>query len=238
MPPIAPSQVCRPFLKAIINGAFFTSLNLNTTALAPAGTKNIIFDLGGVIINLSVEKTHQAFAALSGLPVTEIKTRVHHGAFFHEFEKGLITDSEFRDHLRESLSMQVTDEQLDQAWNAMLLDIPLSRIQLLEKLKSDYTIFLLSNTNNIHLQCFNRIVRELTGKPTIDYYFHGSFYSHLVKMSKPDAEIYQHVLSQHSLLPQETIFLDDNKDNLVGANKVGIQTFHVEQPDQIFSLFP
>lgn len=204
----------------------------------PAGIKNIIFDLGGVIINLAVEKTHQAFATLSGLPVTEIKTRVHHGTFFHEFEKGLITDCEFRDHLRESLSLQVTDAQLDQAWNAMLLDIPLSRIQLLERLKSRYKIYLLSNTNNIHLQYFNGIVEQLTGKPAIDYYFHGSFYSHLVKMSKPDEEIYQHVLSQHALLPQETIFLDDNKDNLVGANKVGIQTFHVEQTDQIFSLFP
>lgn len=237
MLPIATSYVGRPFLKAIINGAFFTSLNLNATPLAPAGIKNIIFDLGGVIINLSVEKTHQAFAALSGLPVTEIKTRVHHGAFFHEFEKGLITDSEFRVHLRESLNMRVSDAQLDQAWNAMLLDIPLARIQLLEKLKASYTIFLLSNTNNIHLQCFNGIVKQLTGKPAIDYYFHGSFYSHLVKMSKPDAEIYQHVLSQHALVPQETIFLDDNKDNLVGANKVGIHTFHVEHPDQIFSLF-
>lgn len=226
-------------MKAIINGvAFFTSLNLITRILAPAGLKNIIFDLGGVIINLSVEKTHQAFAALSGLPVSEVKTRVHHGAFFHEFEKGLITDIEFRNHLRESLSMQVTDEQLDQAWNAMLLDIPLPRIQLLEKLKSRYTIFLLSNTNNIHLQCFNGIVRKLTGKPAIDYYFHASFYSHLIKMSKPDPEIYQHVLFQHALVPEETIFLDDNKDNLVGANKVGIHTFHVEHPDQIFSLFP
>ena len=218
--------------------AFFTSLNLNTTSLAPAGIKNIIFDLGGVIINLSVEKTHQAFATLSGLPVTEIKTRVHHGVFFHEFEKGLISDEEFREHLRESLDMKVTDAQLDQAWNAMLLDIPLSRILLLEKLKATYNIFLLSNTNNIHLQFFNGIVRQLTGKPAIDYYFHGSFYSHLVKMSKPDVEIYHHVLSQHSLLPQETIFLVDNKDNLAGANKVGIHTFHVEQPDQIFSLFP
>lgn len=194
--------------------------------------------MGGVIINLSVEKTYQAFATLSGLPVTEIKNRVHHGAFFHEFEKGLISDEEFRQHLRESLNMQVTDSQLDQAWNAMLLDIPLSRIQFLERLKSRYKIYLLSNTNNIHLQFFNGIVRQLTGKPAIDYYFHGSFYSHLVKMSKPDTEIYQHVLSQHSLLPQETIFLDDNKDNLAGAYKMGIQTFHVEYPDQIFSLFP
>lgn len=206
--------------------------------MLPSTIKNIIFDLGGVIINLSVDKTHQAFANLSGLPIEEIKTRVHHGAYFHDFERGLITDPEFREHLRESLSMNVSDSQLDAAWNAMLLDIPLSRIQLLERLKSRYHIYLLSNTNNIHLQRFNRIVEQLTGKPAIDHYFHDAYYSHLLKMSKPDVAIYQHVLGQHLMLPQETIFLDDNKDNLAGANKAGIQTFHVEHPDQIFSLFP
>ncbi len=208
------------------------------TILELSAIKNIIFDLGGVIINLSVDKTHQAFATLSGLPVDEIKTRVHHGAFFHDFERGLITDHEFREHLRESLNLNVSDSQLDAAWNAMLLDIPRARIQLLERLKSHFNIYLLSNTNNIHLQRFNGIVEQLTGKPTIDHYFHDAYYSHLLKLSKPDVAIYQHVLGQHAMLPQETIFLDDNKDNLAGANKVGIQTFHVGHPDQIFSLFP
>jgi len=206
--------------------------------LVPSAIKNVIFDLGGVIINLSVEKTHQAFATLSGLPVDEIKARVHRGAFFHDFERGLITDHEFRNHLRESLSMHVSDTQLDEAWNAMLLDIPRARIQLLERLKSTHSIFLLSNTNNIHLQHFNGIVKQLTGRATIDHYFQRAYYSHLVKMSKPDVEIYKYVLVQHNLAAQETIFLDDNKDNLAGANKAGIHTFHVENPDQIFQLFP
>jgi glucose-1-phosphatase len=206
--------------------------------LAPTGIKNIIFDLGGVIINLSVEKTHQAFATLSGLPAEEIITRVHHGAYFHEYEKGLISDAEFRDHLRESLNLKVTDTELDAAWNAMLLDIPIDRIQLLERLKKNYSIYLLSNTNNIHLQCFSSIVHHLTGRENIDHYFHNAYYSHLLKLSKPDVAIYEHVLSENSLQPAETIFLDDNKDNLIGANKAGIQTFHVQHPDQIFSLFP
>lgn len=206
--------------------------------MAPTGIKNIIFDLGGVIINLAVEKTHQAFAALSGLPLEEIKNRVHHGAYFHEYEKGLIADAEFRNHLRESLNLKVTDTELDVAWNAMLLDIPIERIQLLERLKKNYSLYLLSNTNNIHLQCFSKIVQQLTGKERIDYYFHDAYYSHLLKLSKPDVAIYKHVLTQNNLQPAETIFLDDNKDNLMGANKAGIQTFHVQYPDQIFSLFP
>jgi FMN phosphatase YigB (HAD superfamily) len=207
------------------------------SVLAPAGIKNIIFDLGGVIINLSVEKTHQAFASLSGLPMEEIKSRVHHSAFFHQYEKGLISDSDFREQLRESLNIKVGDTELDHAWNAMLLDIPIERIQLLEKLKPRFNLFLLSNTNNIHLQCFNSQVKQLTGFSAIDVYFHQTYYSHLVKMSKPDVEIYEHVLLSNNLVARETIFLDDNKDNLEGANNAGIRTFHVQQPDQIFSLF-
>jgi glucose-1-phosphatase len=210
---------------------------LKNNNLAPAGIKNIIFDLGGVIINLSVEKTHQAFASLSGLPIDEIKRRVHHSAFFHEYEKGLIHDAAFREHLRESLNINVGDTALDLAWNAMLLDIPVERIRLLEQLKPKFNLFLLSNTNNIHLQCFNNQVKELTGFSAIDIYFHQAYYSHLVKMSKPDVEIYEHVLLSNNLVARETIFLDDNKDNLLGANKAGIQTFHVQHPDQIFSLF-
>jgi len=214
-------------------------LNDNTQfVLTPAGIKNIIFDLGGVIINLSVEKTHQAFAELSGKSVEEIKSIVHHGMFFHAYEKGLITDADFRSHLRESLNLQVSDAQLDAAWNAMLLDIPMERIELLIRLKQKFAIYLLSNTNNIHLQCFNGIVNDLTGHPAIDHYFHRAYYSHLLKLSKPDVAIYKHVLSQNNLIAESTIFLDDNKDNLAGANKVGIQTFHVQHPDLIFSLFP
>jgi putative hydrolase of the HAD superfamily len=205
--------------------------------LATTGIKTITFDLGGVIINLSVEKTHQAFASLSGLPVDEIRNKVHHGAFFHDYEKGLISDADFRDQLRDSLKVKASDAELDQAWNAMLLDIPKERIRLLQDLKSSFNLFLLSNTNNIHLQCFNNQVKQLTGLPAMDYYFHQAYYSHLVKMSKPDVEIYQYVLQSNDLVPHETIFLDDNKDNLVGANKAGIQTFHVQHPDQIFSLF-
>lgn len=205
--------------------------------MAPSGIKNIIFDLGGVIINLSVEKTHQAFAALSGKPIEEIKSIVHHGAFFHQYEKGLIDDTDFRYHLRESLNMIVGDNELDQAWNAMLLDIPMDRIHLLQQLKPKFNLFLLSNTNNIHLQCFNSKVQQLTGLAAIDEYFHAAYYSHLIKMSKPDVEIYEYVLQSNNLVAHETIFLDDNKDNLVGANKAGIQTFHVQHPDQLFSLF-
>lgn len=201
------------------------------------GIKNIIFDLGGVILNLSVERTHQAFAKLSGLPVTEIKSRVHHGPFFHDYERGLITDAEFRNHLRTNLQVNTVDADLDAAWNAMLLDIPSERFVLLEKLKQTHRLFLLSNTNEIHRQCFNRIVQQTSGKPNIDHYFHQAYFSHLLNLSKPDVAIYQHVLSDQNLLPSETVFLDDNADNIAGAARTGLQTFYVQHPNQIFEFF-
>lgn len=216
----------------------FTYLGLNTqSVLNHTGIKNIIFDLGGVIINLSVEKTFQAFSQLSGIQVEKIVDQVHFDTVFHDYEQGLVSDNDFRNHLRRSLSINSSDAEIDHAWNAMLLDLPVERLQLLEKLKGSYNIYLLSNTNNIHLKCFNAQIKQLTGKDCIDHYFDHAYYSHLIKMRKPSVEIYEHVLSNHHLLPHETLFLDDNKDNLVGANKAGIKTFHVETPNLIFSLF-
>lgn len=200
--------------------------------------KNIIFDLGGVIINLSVQETYQAFSRLSNISLSEMKILVHSNSFFREYEKGHISDDQFRNELRSFLKVQVSDKELDDAWNAMLLDIPVQRIRLLEKLKSEFNLFLLSNTNNIHLQCFNAQVRQVTGQQSLDIYFHQAYYSHLVKMAKPDIEIYQHVIENNKLVPHQTLFLDDNIENLEGAKKAGIQTFHIQYPDLIFSLFP
>jgi glucose-1-phosphatase len=201
------------------------------------GIKNIIFDLGGVILNLAVENTHREFARLSGLPVEEIKTRVHHGKFFQEYERGLISDAEFRNHLRHSLNMQVSDAELDKAWNAMLLDIPHERFALLEKLKQTHRLFLLSNTNEIHRQFFNHVVESTSGKPNIDHYFHQAYFSHVLKLSKPDVAIYQHVLNDQNLLPHETVFIDDNADNIAGATKAGLHTLYIQYPNQIFDFF-
>jgi FMN phosphatase YigB (HAD superfamily) len=124
------------------------------------------------------------------------------------------------------------------AWNAMLLDIPPATVCFAGTIKANVIgYFLLSNTNEIHRQCFNSIVQQTSGKPNIDHYFHQAYFSHVLKLSKPDVAIYQHVLSDQNLLPSETVFLDDNQDNLAGAAKAGLHTFYVQQPDQIFEFF-
>jgi putative hydrolase of the HAD superfamily len=135
------------------------------------------------------------------------------------------------------LNNNVTDAQLDAAWNAMLLDIPREKYQLLTKLKSRYRVFLLSNTNNIHLQAVNKIVSNDTGQKGLGHYFHKDYYSHLMNMRKPDPEIFLHVLTENNLMPAETIFLDDNIQNIDGAKSLDIQTAHITSPESVLSLF-
>ena len=199
--------------------------------------KNIIFDLGGVIINLSTQTTVNQFAKLGGITEEEVNLRMMQSKEFHDYEKGLIPDSRFRALVKDMLGVSASDAEIDQCWNAMLLDIPIERIQLLERLKTKYRIFLLSNTNEIHLKCFNDIVSRLTGKASLDHYFEQAYYSHRMKMRKPDREIYDFVLAENKLNPTHTIFLDDNLANLTGAEQCGIKTFHVQHPDLIFTLF-
>jgi glucose-1-phosphatase len=199
--------------------------------------KNIIFDLGGVIINLDTHKTYQQFSRLSGIELEELKSKSAKSAFFDLYEKGLLSDQEFRGQVRLFLKCEASDSEIDNAWNAMLLDIPQQRIQLLKQLRNNYKLFLLSNTNNIHLQCFTEIVKNTTRLSGLSDCFDKDYYSHLMKMRKPDAEIFQYVLNENNLNPNETLFLDDNQSNLAGAASVGIQIFHVAHPDLIFSLF-
>lgn len=199
--------------------------------------KNIIFDLGGVILNLSIDSTLRKFAQLSSLPVDQVIEMYYARPEFLAYEKGEITNDEFRTSLRKIFGLTTADTTLDECWNAMLGDIPPERIELLRDLKSKYKTFLLSNTNAIHVDCFSGIVKKAHGIESLEPLFHRTYYSHLMKMRKPDPGIYEYVLKENNLDAHETIFLDDNAANLKGAASVGIQTYHVTHPDLIFSLF-
>ena len=198
--------------------------------------KNIIFDLGGVILNLSVDSTLKKLAVVSGLSVEKVVEVYHSTEFFYAYERGEITNDEFRKNVRDLFGDIPTDLELDGYWNAMLGDIPKERIGLLKELKPKYKTFLLSNTNAIHLDHFTTMVYKDYQLP-FNRLFHKAYYSHLMKMRKPDPAIYEFVLRENGLEASETIFLDDNLANLKGAASVGIQTFHVTHPDLIFSLF-
>lgn len=206
--------------------------------MAAPSVKNLIFDLGGVILDLSVQDTLEAFSRLSGIPGEEVKRIFTGSPEFEDYEKGLLTDQQFREFVRQAYSIRAGDDQIDSSWNAMLLGIPLPKLQLLDKLRQSYNVFLLSNTNGIHLSYINeKILKPLTGKNSLDEWFHRAYYSHRMLKRKPDAEIFEQVLNENNLQPRETLFLDDNPANIAGAEKLGIRTVYVTTANQVFEVF-
>lgn len=201
--------------------------------------KTIIFDLGGVIIDLDVERTINGFSSLSGFSPEKVKKLYATHPVFHDYEKGLVTDESFREEIRGLFqSKEVDDSHIDDAWNAMLLGIPKSKLELLEKLKERYQVMILSNTNNIHVQQMERnILPKVSDFSSLDHFVHKVYYSHILRMRKPDAEIYQYVLDDQGLRVEETIFLDDNADNVKGAEQVGLKVKYITDSNQIFDLF-
>ncbi len=204
-----------------------------------ANTQHLLFDLGGVIINLEPKRTAMAFAQLSGMDVETVSRHLKEIDLFGKYEVGEWNDEEFREAVRKLLQIELTDAQLDKAWNAMLLDIPPMRIELLKRLRSKFNLFLLSNTNNIHLTEVNRILHRTTGIKVLEDLFDRTFYSHLIGRSKPTPATYQFVLEQAGITASETLFLDDNAENILGAQQSGLQTVLI-QPNTytILDCFP
>ncbi len=200
--------------------------------------KNIIFDLGGVIINIDYHKSIEELQKLCKENCQIQFSQKEQSHLFDLYETGNSSSEEFRDDLRKSYQMRdVTDEQIDDAWNAMLLDIPQERIDLLRELGKKYRIFLLSNTNAIHLKKFNEIVEHSFTIPSLDSLFEGAYYSHLVGKRKPDAAIFQLILDEHNLSKEETLFIDDSIQHIESARAMGINTLHLQPPLTINKFF-
>lgn len=198
--------------------------------MIPHSIKNIIFDLGGVIININYQKAIDAFKKLSKADCTIEFNQKAQSGLFDDLETGRISEAVFREKVREYYQVEGTDEEIDDAWNAMLLEIPAERVELLRKLRKKYKIYLLSNTNAIHLIGFNKIVEKSFGIPNLDSLFDKSYYSHLVGERKPDAAIFEKVLNDNNLKPEETLFIDDSIQHIESAGAMGIHTLHLAPP--------
>ncbi len=156
---------------------------------------------------------------------------------FLDLERGTIGEEEFRNGLRKLTGVAASDEAIDHAWNAMLGDIPLHRLEKVKKLGETYQTFVLSNTNSIHERAFNQILQKITGKPSLEHFFHKVYFSHNMCCRKPEQKIYEQLLEENQLNAEEVLFLDDKPENLRGAEKLKIKTFHVPSPDSWLDLF-
>ncbi len=204
--------------------------------LSDIKAKNLLFDLGGVILPLNVDNSMQAFRKLAkatDFPVADILAH----PLMVEYEMGKIDDLAFRNGIRSLVKQEAMDDLLDEGWNSMLLGIPLKALKLLKTLRSQYNLYLLSNTNAIHLKKINAFVAEHFPENELDDFFEKAYYSHLLGMRKPDPAIFEHVLHDAGLIAGETLFLDDNPHNIAAANGVGIDTFHITQPEILFDIF-
>ncbi|MCB2197000.1 MAG: HAD family phosphatase [Bacteroidetes bacterium] len=185
--------------------------------------KNIILDLGVVIINIDSDRTVQAMKNLGFENFEKSYTLFKQVDLFDKLEKGQITPDEFRSKLREQLPNHVSDENIDRAWSAMLLDFPKSRIDFIQELGKKYTLYLLSNTNEIHYRQYIRDFKQTFGFE-FNSLFKKTYYSHQVGMRKPEPEIYEYLIRDSGINPQESLFVDDLQVNLQEAEKTGIQT--------------
>ncbi len=186
----------------------------------------IIFDLGGVIINLDYQLTIEAFKKLGIVNFEEMYTQAKQNNLFDDFETGKISSQHFINSLLPFLPSGTSANKVVHAWNAMILDFPKKRLELLDQLNSKYRVFLLSNTNDIHLQAVNRSLANTTDRK-LDTYFEKVYLSHEVKLRKPHKEIFEMVCNEQNLNPATTLFIDDTIGHVNGANSIGLQGIHL-----------
>lgn len=197
----------------------------------------IIFDLGGVIIDLDTEATYKAFAEISGKPLEMVKALAAEAEFFKNYERGEIDDPTFRAHLREELEFTGSEALLDEAWNAMLGPIAKERFDKLESLSNDYDLFVMSNTNEIHVRRFLNIAKYTSPNKGFHDYFKQVYLSQEVGARKPEPQAWQVILNDHQLEPAKGLFIDDNASNIEAAAKLGLQVYHNKNVNDWMKLF-
>jgi putative hydrolase of the HAD superfamily len=203
----------------------------------PSQIQTLLFDLGGVILNIDYSATEAAFRKLG---IAEFETQfsqLRQNAFFDDWETGDLSRTDWLSGMRAACGHTITDAQIIDAWNAMLLDFPMSRLQLLQQLRNRYNLLLLSNTNEVHEEAFNALLKARTGLPSLAALFDKIYYSHRVGMRKPNAEIFRKIITENDLKPAEILFIDDSPQHIETAHQLGIQTIHLVPPQTIEALF-
>jgi len=201
--------------------------------------KNIIFDLGGVILNIDFQKAANSFQELGLDDFEALYSKATQSKLFDRLEKGLITADAFRSELRELSGIAMSNQQIDQAWNSLILDFPPARLQLLKDLRANYKIFLLSNTNSIHADYYNHDLYKTHGINGLEELFDKVFYSHDIALRKPDAAPFEYVLNDQKLKAEETLFIDDSLPNILTAHQLGINSIflNLDNGHDVLDLF-
>ena len=195
--------------------------------------KNIIFDLGGVIYDIRYENIPEAFARMGAGNLMEIYSKAKQTDFIDRYEEGLMSSDEFCEEIRRISEVPLTDEQIKEAWNAILIDVPASRVDFLLKLKERYNLYLFSNTNQFNYDCFTAHLNQKYGFDFFDTIFKAAYFSHILHIRKPKAEGFQKIMQEQQLNPAETLFIDDSPQHIEGAHRCGLQAYHLQDERSI-----
>lgn len=196
----------------------------------------VIFDLGGVIINLDYQKTISAFHELGMTNFEQVYSQMAQSDLFDSYETGKISTQHFINLLLPHLPFGTSPNKVVAAWNAMILDVPLKKIALLANLKKSLPTFLLSNTNDLHIQKVRDEWKKVTDS-AMEESFHKMYLSHEIKHRKPTSQAFSYVLEENGLEAARTIFIDDTLQHIVGAKSIGLQTLHLTNPEFLYKFF-
>ena len=199
--------------------------------------KNIIFDFGGVLYRIRYQNIPEAFEKC-GIPrFEEIYSKQHQNDVVDQYEEGLISTEKFRSYIRALASCPISDQQIDNCWNAILLGFPKEHEELLQKASRHYNLYLFSNTNQLNYDRFRADMREQFGYDIFDRYFQKCYFSQLLHIRKPKAEGFRLILQENGLAPEETLFIDDSPQHLVGARACGLNVLHLQDGMDVTELF-
>jgi len=196
--------------------------------------KAIIFDLGGVIYNINYQKTIEEFIAIGLNKKKYIYSQEYQSEIFNQLEIGAITSEDFLLELKKNSSSQ-SISKIKKAWNCMLLDLPKERVKLLKKIKNKIPLFLLSNTNAIHIA---EIKNKIGKKKYTDFYriFNKVYFSYEIKKRKPDVDTFKFILKENNLSAKNVVFIDDSIQHINAAKIIGINTIFLDKNQDIMSL--
>ncbi|WP_449437679.1 HAD family hydrolase [Pedobacter steynii] len=193
--------------------------------------KNIIFDYGNVIFEIDFVRTQNALLQLGIADVQQFFAHKSHNEIFNDFETGSISPAQFRSKIREAANnMDLSDEQIDSAWNSLLVGVPSPAVhETLLKVKEKYRTFLLSNNNEIHYSWIVDYLQREYNVNDNNHLFEKAYYSQQMFLRKPNVEIFEQVIKENNLIPEETLFIDDSPQHLVGAKQAGLNTLLMDK---------
>jgi putative hydrolase of the HAD superfamily len=198
--------------------------------------ETIIFDLGGVLLDIDYQATTNAFRDLGITDFGLHYNQLQQESLFDAFEKGEISSQHFINKLMNIVPKGITPNQIVSAWNAMLGNFPLKKIELLERVSKTHQTFLLSNTNEIHMPIVYRNWNNVSNL-SFNELFNQVHLSFEIGKRKPNVETFQWVIEENKINPKTTLFIDDSPQHIEGAKKAGLNTHFYQSEEEFYALF-